>query len=148
MKIEIRSTPFHPYQELEAYQQQALAAGSYGAAVTFVGVMRDFNEGESVQRMTLEHYPGMTEREIEKVCSEASDKWSIDDVLVIHRVGEINPDDPIVLVAVWSAHRAEAFDACRHIIHYLKQRAPFWKQEQRAGATQWVEGNSDDHGVA
>ena len=147
MKVVVQSEPLSPYQAVEAYQQESIRAGSYGAAVTFVGVMRDFNDGADASAMHLEHYPGMTEKQIEQVCTEALEKWPIDDALVIHRVGDITPNDPIVLVAVWSAHRAEAFDACRYIINYLKQRAPFWKQEKSGQKTQWVAGNTEDSGV-
>jgi len=144
MKVIVQAKSLQPYQALESYQSAQLRPGSYGAAVTFVGVMRDFNDNQNITTMTLEHYPGMTEHEIEKVCREALEKWPIDDCLVIHRVGEISPADPIVLVAVWSAHRADAFDACRYIIHYLKQRAPFWKNEQTPAGQQWVAGNTQD----
>ena len=97
--------------------------------------------------MTLEHYPGMTERHIEKVCEEAAEKWDVIDALVVHRYGEISVSEPIVLVAVWSAHRAHAFDACRYIINYLKERAPFWKCESTHQGKRWVEHNTEDSGV-
>ena len=101
MNVVIKSQPFDPYAALGRYQS-SLRAGSYGAMVSFVGVMRDFNEDESVSAMTLEHYPGMTEKEIERVCQEALNRYQIDDFLVVHRVGDITPNEPIVLVAVWS----------------------------------------------
>lgn len=144
MQIAIRDSAFEPYAELLAYQQAALPPGHYGAVVSFVGTLRDLHEGVAVSGMTLEHYPGMTERQIAKVCQEASERWTVEDMLVVHRVGEILPAEPIVLVAVWSSHRADGFDACRYIINFLKQRAPFWKQEQHAGGKRWVEGNSVD----
>ena len=143
MKAAIESAAFDPYLALSEYQQ-TLRPGSYGAAVSFVGVMRDFNADDDVTAMTLEHYPGMTEKQIELVCQEALDAYQIDDVLVIHRVGDITPDEPIVLVAVWSAHRAAAFDGCRYVINYLKQRAPFWKSEKSGEIQRWVEGNTED----
>lgn len=143
MKVMIEHADFDPYGALSDYQK-TLRAGSYGAVVSFVGVMRDFNEGETVTAMGLEHYPGMTEKQIEQVCQEAVEQYSIDDVLVVHRVGEITPEAPIVLVAVWSAHRSAAFDGCRYIINYLKQRAPFWKHEQTSQGARWVAGNTQD----
>lgn len=148
MKVVIQQSLLEPYVALERYQREALAPGKFGAAVTFVGLMRDFHQDHDVTSMVLEHYPGMTERQIEQVCREAADRWNILDTLVVHRVGEIFPNDAIVLVAVWSAHRAEGFDACRYIINYLKQRAPFWKQETGSQLQHWVEGNTEDPGAA
>jgi molybdopterin synthase catalytic subunit len=104
--------------------------------------MRNLNEGDEVRAMTLEHYPGMTEKYLEKVSVEAGARWSILDSLVVHRVGSLLPDDPIVVVAVWSVHRADAFDACRFIIDELKTRAPFWKQETTPNGQRWVEKNT------
>ncbi|HLE94240.1 MAG TPA: molybdenum cofactor biosynthesis protein MoaE, partial [Sulfuricaulis sp.] len=92
--------------------------------------------------MTLEHYPGMTEKHLQLIHDEAGQRWEILDALVIHRVGEIRPGEPIVLVAVWSAHRAAAFEACRYLIEELKTRAPFWKNEQHQATTHWVEHNT------
>ncbi len=116
--------------------------GQYGATASFVGIMRDYNEDEHVQSMTLEHYPGMTEKHLEKICTAANQKWDLIDTLVIHRVGEIKISDPIVLVCVWSAHRAEAFDACRFIMEDLKSKAPFWKQETTTDGKRWIEKNT------
>jgi len=116
--------------------------GQYGATASFVGTMRDFNEGEPVQSMTLEHYPGMTEKHLEKICTEAKQKWDLLDTLVVHRVGDIKISEPIVLVCVWSAHRAEAFDACRFIMEDLKSKAPFWKQESTSEGKRWVDKNT------
>ena len=112
MAIQLRAVEFDPCEEIALYQdkQQAEQRGKYGAVVSFVGTMRDFNAGRAVQAMTLEHYPGMTENHLQKICAEAERRWDILDSLIIHRVGEIRPNDPIVLVAVWSAHRAAAFD--------------------------------------
>ena len=143
MRVVIESDDFDPYLALSEYQQ-TLRPGSYGAVVSFVGVMRDFNEDQNISAMTLEYYPGMTERQIELVCQEALAQYQIDDALVVHRVGDITPDQPIVLVAVWSAHRAAAFDGCRYIINYLKQRAPFWKSEKSSQGERWVAGNTED----
>lgn len=144
MKIEIHTDPFVPWQLLQQYEQEALSGvnGRFGATAAFVGTMRDFNEGDSVKGMTLEHYPGMTERQLEKIVTEAVARWQLDDALVVHRVGELLPADPIVLVAVWSSHRKEAFEACRHIMEELKSSAPFWKKESLAQGSRWVEKNS------
>ncbi len=148
MKVVVQEQPFDPWKALTDHEA-TLESGKAGGSVSFVGTMRDFNDGHSVSAMRLDHYPGMTEKHIEQVCQEAADKWDILDSLVVHRVGEILPNDPIVLVVVWSAHRANAFDACRYIINYLKERAPFWKCETTTqGANRWVEHNSEDPGVA
>ncbi len=143
MRVVIRERAFDPFHEVNAFQQ-TLEQGKYGGIVTFIGTMRDFNDGHSTSSMFLDHYPGMTERHIEAVCAEAAERWDIIDSLVVHRCGELGPSDPIVLVAVWSAHRAEAFDACRFIINYLKKRAPFWKRESTPEGERWVEHNTSD----
>jgi molybdopterin synthase catalytic subunit len=108
----------------------------------FVGSLRDFNQGQSVTGMVLEHYPGMTEGYLEKISAEARARWELLDTLVIHRYGPLSPGEPIVLVAVWSAHRDAAFAACRYLIDELKTRAPFWKQEARPDGLHWVEENN------
>ncbi len=143
MAIELRSEIFDVGAELRRYQDAVLRArGKYGATVTFIGTMRDFNEGDAVQGMTLEYYPGMTEKHLHAISDEARRRWDVLDTLIIHRVGKILPDEPIVLVAVWSAHRAAAFDACRYLIEELKTRAPFWKQERLPDGVRWVEHNT------
>ncbi len=143
MTIEIRNAPFDPPSELARYQGQALKRnGKHGAMASFVGTMRDVNEDAPVQAMTLEHYPGMTEKHLERIVDEAKKRWPIVDALIIHRVGALQPNDPIVLVAAWAAHRAPAFDACRYLIEELKTRAPFWKKEQRLESARWVEHNT------
>lgn len=143
MTIEIRQSAFDPPSELRRYQEQRLGHESkYGAMASFVGTMRDANDGATVRAMTLEHYPGMTEKHLERIVEEAKTNWPIIDALIIHRVGTLAPNDPIVLVAVWSAHRAAAFDACRFLIEELKTRAPFWKKEQRLDTMRWVEHNT------
>lgn len=142
MKIGISQSALQPYREIEQYQQQALRAGSYGATASFVGTMRDFNEDRKVQAMTLEYYPGMTELHIIRICEQATVKWSLLDSLLIHRVGEIHINDPIVVIAVWAAHRGDALDACRFIIEDLKANAPFWKKERTENGEVWVQGNS------
>ena len=142
MKIEVRESVFNPWQEIQDYQGSLGINGSYGATASFVGTMRDFNEGDNVQSMTLEHYPGMTEKHLQKIIVDATQKWQLLDALIIHRVGEIKPDDSIVLVAVWTAHRAQAFDACRFIMEELKSNAPFWKKEVLDDGVRWVEKNT------
>jgi len=142
MHIEIKSVAFEPYQCLLEYQANAGFAGKFGATAVFVGSMREFNQGDDVETMLLEHYPGMTEKYLQKISDEAAKKWDILDSLIIHRVGEMLPNDPIVLVAVWSAHRAAAFDASRYLMEELKSRAPFWKKESLAEQTRWVEKNT------
>ena len=115
-----------------------------GAIVNFVGVVRDLNEGEQIAEMELEHYPGMTEKALEDIIAEARSRWDLFDALVIHRVGPLKPLDQIVLVAVTSAHRGEAFAACEFIIDYLKTQAPFWKKEQTLQGNRWVDARVTD----
>jgi len=120
-----------------------------GGVVSFIGLMRDLNQGDAVATMTLEHYPGMTEKALRAIVDEALGRWDLLGVRLIHRVGEVRPQDPIVLVAVASAHRGEAFRACEFIIDYLKTRAPFWKREQTAdGRARWVDARSSDDSAA
>lgn len=148
MKIAVHEAPFRPWQELQRYEDEVIARehpGQYGAAAVFVGTMRDFNEGDTVQGMSLEHYPGMTEKELARIIEEARGRWQLLDELVLHRVGELAPNDPIVLVAIWSAHRKDAFEACRHIMEALKSRAPFWKKERLEQGERWVEKNTDGY---
>jgi molybdopterin synthase catalytic subunit len=115
-----------------------------GAVACFVGVMRDRNDGDTVTAMTLEHYPGMTERALEQIITQARGRWDLIDVLVVHRVGELKPTDPIVLVAVTSAHRGEAFAACEFVMDYLKTDAPFWKKEVTPTGERWVDARVSD----
>jgi len=143
VSIKIRESSFDPYAELRRYQEELIAArGKFGATLSFVGTMRDFNDDESVRAMTLEHYPGMTEKHLERIVVEAKQRWPIIDALIVHRVGALQPNEPIVLVAVWAAHRAAAFEAGRYLIEELKTRAPFWKKEVRPQADRWVEHNT------
>lgn len=115
-----------------------------GAVACFVGVMRDRNDGDTVTAMTLEHYPGMTERALEQIIAQARGRWDLIDVLVVHRVGELKPTDPIVLVAVTSAHRGAAFAACEYVMDYLKTDAPFWKKEVTPAGERWVDARVSD----
>lgn len=120
-----------------------------GAIASFIGTVRDINEGSGVSTMTLEHYPGMTERSLEDICAQAKTRWRLDDCLVIHRYGELRPMDQIVLVVTTSAHRGDAFDACQFVMDYLKTQAPFWKKETTPGGERWVESrDSDDEAAA
>ena len=139
--IRVQSEPFDITAE-----QQALYLGkpSIGGLVTFVGLMRDINEGDQVMRMVLEHYPGMTEKALHEIADEAAARWELEGIRLIHRVGELEPQDPIVLVAVASRHRGEAFRACEFLIDYLKTKAPFWKKELTGDGERWVEARSTD----
>jgi molybdopterin synthase catalytic subunit len=115
-----------------------------GAVVSFVGQVRDVNEGDTVSQLTLEHYPGMTEKALEAIISQAEGRWDIFDTLIIHRVGTLLPTDQIVLVAVSSAHRGDAFKACEFIMDYLKTEAPFWKKEVTPSGERWIEAKQTD----
>lgn len=141
--IEVTDAPFDPFEVLRAHRERlGERAKQIGACATFTGSMRDFNDGERVTSMVLEHYPGMTEKHLETIAADARARWELDDVLVVHRTGEVRPGDPIVLVATWSAHRAHAFEACRHIMEDLKSSAPFWKKENAASGERWVSNNT------
>ena len=143
MKIGLLKTPLDPWKEIVDYQHAMNSlCGKYGATASFVGTMRDLNEGDSVVGMILEHYPKMTERYLEQIAMAAQRQWEVLDILVLHRIGELRPDDPIVLVSVWSAHRSQAFDACRFIMEELKTKAPFWKKESLRDGSRWVEQNT------
>lgn len=115
-----------------------------GAIASFVGVVRDVNEGDTVSDMTLEHYPGMTEKAIEDIIAQARGRWNVIDALVVHRVGRLMPTDQIVLVIIASSHRGDAFAACEFIMDYLKTRAPFWKKESTAEGGRWVDARTSD----
>lgn len=115
-----------------------------GAVVTFLGTVRDMNEGSQVKEMTLEHYPGMTEKALQEILDQAQARWDIFRTLVIHRIGPLLPEDQIVLVGVASAHRGEAFAACEFIMDYLKTAAPFWKKEDTPKGARWVDARVSD----
>ncbi|MGZ3159477.1 MAG: molybdopterin synthase catalytic subunit MoaE [Burkholderiaceae bacterium] len=115
-----------------------------GAVVSFIGTVRDMNDGSSVAEMELEHYPGMTEKALDEIVVQAKARWNIFETLIIHRVGPLKPLDQIVLVAVTSAHRGEAFSACEFIIDYLKTQAPFWKKETTPQGARWVDARATD----
>jgi molybdopterin synthase catalytic subunit len=124
------------------------ADGRVGAVATFIGTVRDVNDASRVDTLTLEHYPGMTEKALEAIVAEAHARFDIVDALVVHRVGTLRPTDQIVLVVVTSAHRGEAFDACRFLMDYLKTRAPFWKKERTPAGDRWVEARASDDEAA
>ena len=121
-----------------------VARPDIGAVAAFVGQVRDINDGAAVRGMTLEHYPGMTEKALEEIVTQAKSRWNIHDALVIHRIGALQPLDQIVLVVVSGAHRGEAFAACEFIMDYLKTDAPFWKKEQTGDGERWVEARDSD----
>lgn len=138
MKISVQKEDFHLEREVRALSGKS---NSIGAVASFVGVVREVP-------MTLEHYAGMTEREIAKIVEEAKTRWTMMGCTVIHRYGELQPGEQIVLVAVASAHRGDAFAACEFIMDYLKTRAPFWKKESRADGARWVEAKASDDEAA
>lgn len=142
--IQVQTEVLEPWQEITHFQTENFKDHTdYGATATFVGTMRDLNEGDAVSEMTLEHYPAMTQKQLEGIVQEAEDKWPLLHVLLMHRVGSIMPADPIVLVAVWSAHRAAAFEACRFLMEALKHQAPFWKKESLvSGGSRWISKNT------
>jgi molybdopterin synthase catalytic subunit len=119
-----------------------------GAVASFVGIVRDINDGDSVNELTLEHYPGMTEKALEDIEAQAKARWDIFDTLIIHRIGTMHPTEQIVMVAVTSAHRGEAFAACEFIMDYLKTSAPFWKKESTPQGARWVDARVSDDQAA
>jgi len=146
MAVRVQTTDFDVAQEIAALRA---SDPRVGAVVTFIGTVRDVNADAQVLQMTLEHYPGMTEKALGAIVVQARQRFDIYDALVIHRVGELRPTDQIVLVAVTGAHRGAAFDACRFIIDYLKTEAPFWKKEQTPEGARWVDARTtDDEAVA
>ena len=139
--IRIQEADFDLTTEIKALRKDDPRVG---AVVTFVGTVRDVNEGSQVKGMTLEHYPGMTEKALEDIITQAKSRWDLYQTLVIHRVGPLLPEDQIVLVAVTSAHRGEAFAACEFIMDYLKTAAPFWKKEETPEGARWVDARVTD----
>ena len=141
MTVRIQTEDFDAGAEMAAMRKGNPAIG---ALASFVGVVRDVNDGDSVSDMTLEHYPGMTEKSIDEIIGQARGRWRVIDALVVHRVGLLKPTDQIVLVIVASAHRGDAFAACEFIMDYLKTRAPFWKKENTAEGARWVDARVTD----
>jgi len=138
-QIRVQQQDFDPGAEIDAMGDAAT-----GALVSFVGIARDFSDGFPVEQITLEHYPGMTERSLQEIVEQALARWDLIQVRVIHRFGELHPGDRIVLVAVASTHRDEAFAACRFIVDFLKTQAPFWKRESGSRGSRWVEARDSD----
>ncbi|MCU1738169.1 MULTISPECIES: molybdopterin synthase catalytic subunit MoaE [unclassified Pseudomonas] len=145
MAIRVQAQAFDPGAEVNALHAANLGIG---AVVSFVGYVRDFNDGRDVMGMFLEHYPGMTERALGKIVAQAHERWPLLGLEVLHRVGALEPGEPIVFVGVTSAHRQAAFDACNFVMDYLKTQAPFWKKENTADGPRWVEGRASDHAAA
>ncbi len=145
MTVRVQAHDFDLNTEILRLRQ---ANPKVGAVASFIGVCRDLNDGNSVKTMTLEHYPGMTEKSIQQIIDQAKARWELFDVLVIHRVGTLKPTDQIVLVVVTSAHRGEAFAACEYVMDYLKTRAPFWKKEDTPTGGRWVDARDSDDAAA
>ena len=145
MPVRVQTEDFDAGAEIERLRR---GNPGVGAIAAFVGVARDVNDGSAVATLTLEHYPGMTENALERIVVEAHARWRVIDALVVHRVGSLKPTDQIVLVAVTSEHRDDAFRACEFIMDYLKTRAPFWKKEATPGGARWVEARADDDAAA
>ena len=145
MSVRVQAGDFDIGQEIARLRAQDR---SVGAIASFIGTVRDVNDAASVTQMTLEHYPGMTEKALEVIVDDARQRFEIADALVIHRVGALLPGDQIVLVAVTSAHRGMAFDACAFIMDMLKTRAPFWKKERLPDGERWVEARASDDEAA
>ncbi len=143
--IRVQEQPFDAGQELQAFKAGKTHVG--GTAL-FVGSVREMNDDAPVSAMTLEHYPGMTEKALDEIEAEARRRWPVDDVLIIHRVGRMLPGDDIVLVMCSSAHREAAFSACQFLMDWLKTKAPFWKLEEGEGDARWVDAKSTDDAAA
>ena len=148
MSVRVQTEDFDMAQELAsmrlAGQTNDDKNASIGAIVSFVGLVRDINDGDTISTLTLEHYPEMTQKALQAIENEAKNRWHVIDSLIIHRVGELKPQDQIVLVAVASAHRGDAFKACEFMMDYLKTSAPFWKKETTNQGTRWVEAKQSD----
>jgi molybdopterin synthase catalytic subunit len=144
-RVRVQAEDFDVGRELEALTR---GRRDVGGLASFVGLVRDANDGRAISAMTLEHYPGMTEKALEDICAQADARWNLLDIVVIHRVGSLKPGERIVLVGVASAHRGEAFEACEFIMDYLKTRAPFWKREDTPAGSRWVEARASDDKAA
>ena len=142
MTIRVQTDDFDHAQEL--ISMRLAGQGNVGAIVSFVGLVRDVNDGDTINTLTLEHYPEMTQKALQAIELEAKTRWDVIDSLIIHRVGTLKPLDQIVLVAVSSAHRGDAFKACEFIMDYLKTSAPFWKKEVTNRGERWVESKISD----
>ena len=141
MVVKVQSEDFDVGAELSALTTGNTAIGGM---TSFVGLVRDLGGEDALKAMTLEHYPGMTEKMLREIEAEANDRWPLEASLIVHRYGRLEPGDQIVLVATASAHRQAAFDSCAFLIDWLKTKAPFWKLEDRESGAQWVESRSED----
>ena len=142
MTIRVQTDDFDVAAELAS--MRLAGQGKVGAMVNFIGLVRDVNDGDEVNTLTLEHYPEMTEKALLAIENEAKNRWDIIDSLIIHRVGTLMPQDQIVLVAVSSAHRGDAFKACEFMMDFLKTQAPFWKKEVTNQGERWVDAKLSD----
>lgn len=145
MGIRVQTSAFDPGAELNALHAADVGVGG---VVGFVGYVRDFNEGREVGGLFLEHYPGMTEKALAKIADEAGRRWPLLRLEILHRIGRLEPGEPIVFVGCASAHRQAAFEACEFVMDYLKTRAPFWKKEDTGEGPRWVEGRDSDQEAA
>ena len=143
--IRTQQEPFEAGTELARLKKRK---ANVGGTVIFIGTVRDLSDEEDVTEMTLEHYPGMTERALNEIETEARRRWPVDDVLIIHRYGTLRPGEDIVLVIVTSAHRGGAFEACHFLIDWLKTKAPFWKLEKGSSGARWVKAKTGDDEAA
>lgn len=147
MALVITPHRFNPWSVLSDYEslrnKNRKDVFDIGATCTFIGTMRDFNQNKTISSMTLEHYPEMVNRVLADLVTETRNRWCLQDLFLLHRVGDIYPGEPIVLIAAWSSHRKESFEACRHVMEELKSNAPFWKKESLAlGEKRWVANNT------
>ncbi len=145
MTVRVQTQDFDLGAEILALRS---ANPKIGAVASFLGTVRDLNEGAGVSGMTLEHYPGMTEKSLEAIVAQACQRWSLEAVLIIHRIGPLKPMDQIVLVVTASAHRGHAFASCEFIMDYLKTEAPFWKKEETSSGARWVDARETDSQAA
>ena len=143
MKVELTDSEFNPWEDVQTFQNECINKhGKYGATTVFVGTMRDMNEGSQIKSMLLDHYPEMTLKHLKEIASSAQAKFDILDIMLTHRIGRVYPNDTIVCVAVWSVHRAAAYDANRYIMEDLKSKTPIWKKEELIDSQRWVEKNT------
>lgn len=141
MKVKVQSEDFDVSEELKLLRQNK---PQIGAVAVFVGTVRDLNQGDEIDSMEIEHYPGMTEKALQDVLNKANERWLLQNATIIHRVGKLKPLDQIVLVATASAHRGDAFAACEFVMDYLKSSAPFWKKEATQEGSRWVDARESD----
>jgi molybdopterin synthase catalytic subunit len=145
ISVRVQTADFDVGHETDRLRQ---GNAGIGAIAVFIGTVRDINDGNGVNSLTLEHYPGMTEAALEDIAQKAHVRWRLIDSTIIHRVGELHPTEQIVLVVVSSAHRGDAFAACEFIMDFLKTSAPFWKKEVTPSGARWVEARASDDEAA